>query len=239
MRRKTGFLVHGFRPLESFAHLLVGMRFIFLFLALGATPAFAGEIQSFVNEQGVRVFTNAPVHAPDAPVANSTLAKGVSTKSERYRPLIEEVAARYGVDEQLVEAIISVESAYDPWAVSSKNCKGLMQLHPDTARRFGVLDIFNPADNIEGGVRYLQFLLETFDKNLEQVVAAYNAGENAVKKFSGIPPYPETQEYVKKVAALYDLSPPAEETAAENTPPSRKLYRIELPDGGVLYTNTP
>ncbi len=110
---------------------------------------------------------------------------------------------RHGVDAELIKAIIRVESNYNPLAVSVKGCKGLMQLHPDTARRFGVTDIFDPAQNIEGGVKYLKFLIEYFKNDIPKVLAGYNAGENAVTRYKGIPPYRETKEYVKKVESLY------------------------------------
>ena len=133
----------------------------------------------------------------------------------------------------LVEAIIQVESNFDPRAVSIKNCKGLMQLHPDTARRFGVQDVFDAEENIRGGVAYLRWLLDHFDKDVTRTVAAYNAGENAVTKHGGVPPYRETQAYLQKVSRLYSL------THRQSRPPSRQIHRIETEDGRVIYTNTP
>jgi soluble lytic murein transglycosylase-like protein len=146
------------------------------------------------------------------------------------------LANRYGLDENLVKAIVSVESNYNPLAISPKGCKGLMQLHPDTAQRFGVRDIFDPAENIEGGIKYLRFLINYFNQDLQLVLAAYNAGENAVSRYGGIPPYRETRDYVKKVWALYDRSSqPALETWLQDY----HVYRLVLPGGGILFTNTP
>jgi len=156
----------------------------------------------------------------------------------RYRRLISEEASRYGIDETLVNAIIRVESNFDPLAVSVKNCKGLMQLHPDTAARFGVKNIFDPAQNIAGGVQFLSYLLQTFDK-IDHVLAAYNAGENAVRRYSGIPPYRETIEYVERVKALYGDQESEEARAAAQARRSRRITRVVDPQGRVLLTNVP
>jgi soluble lytic murein transglycosylase-like protein len=110
-----------------------------------------------------------------------------------------ETAERYNVDPLLVESVIAVESDYNPFAVSSKGARGLMQLMPQTAKRLSVADSFNPSQNIDGGVRYLKYLLSLFGDETH-AVAAYNAGEGAVLKYGGVPPYPETARYVKQVS---------------------------------------
>lgn len=112
-----------------------------------------------------------------------------------------DAARRHGVDPRLVHAVITTESAWNPNAVSNKGARGLMQLMPKTSRRFGVVNPFDPSQNIEGGVRYLAWLQKHFS-NTHHVIAAYNAGEEAVWKYGGIPPYHETQEYVRKVLTL-------------------------------------
>ncbi len=117
--------------------------------------------------------------------------------------LVHKLAPRYELDPMLVLAIIRVESGFNARAVSPKNAQGLMQLIPDTARRFGVRDSFDPEQNIKGGMAYLQWLLTFFKGDVTLVAAAYNAGEGAVQQHRGIPPYVETQSYVKKIAALY------------------------------------
>lgn len=117
--------------------------------------------------------------------------------------VIRSAAMRHQVDERLVHAVIKQESGYNPRAVSKAGAKGLMQLIPDTARRFGVRNSFDPVDNVEGGVAYLKFLLRRYNGNVPLSVAAYNAGENAVDKYAGIPPYPETQGYVASIMASY------------------------------------
>ena len=114
-----------------------------------------------------------------------------------YADIIDQVATRHGVDAKLVKAVIQVESAYQERARSPKGAMGLMQLMPETARQFAVADPYEPRSNIEGGTRYLKSLLERFE--LPLALAAYNAGEAAVRRFGGIPPYPETRDYVSRV----------------------------------------
>ncbi len=117
---------------------------------------------------------------------------------------IQRSAQKYGVDEAIVRAIIHAESAFRPHVVSPKNAQGLMQLIPATAKRFGVRDAFNPAQNIEGGVQYLAFLLKRYNNDLTLTAAAYNAGEGAVARYKGVPPYKETKNYVVRVGQLAD-----------------------------------
>lgn len=117
--------------------------------------------------------------------------------------VVGKVSPKFEVDPQLVLAFISVESGFNANAVSPKNAQGLMQLIPDTARRFRVKDAFNAEDNIKGGVAYLQWLLAFFKGDVPLVAAAYNAGERTVEKYRGIPPYPETRNYVRRITALY------------------------------------
>jgi soluble lytic murein transglycosylase-like protein len=122
----------------------------------------------------------------------------------KFNNLIAQAAARHQVDAKLVHAVIQAESAYRPDAISSAGAVGLMQLMPATASRFGVMDINNPEQNINGGTRYLRYLIDLFPNNLDLAIAAYNAGENSVLRHNNsIPPYPETQNYVKQVKAFY------------------------------------
>ncbi|MDD5274643.1 MAG: lytic transglycosylase domain-containing protein [Methylovulum sp.] len=128
-----------------------------------------------------------------------------SVNKKRFTDLIEQTASKYQVDPKLVHAVIQTESAYNSTAISSAGAVGLMQLMPETARRFGVIDRNDPDQNVEGGTRYLKHLINLFEPNLHLAVAAYNAGENAVMKYNNtIPPYPETQNYVKQVLGLYN-----------------------------------
>jgi len=120
-----------------------------------------------------------------------------------YRLLIESISFKNGVDPDLIDAMMKTESNYNRWAISSKGARGLMQLIPETGRRFGVQDLFDPRQNIEGGVRYIKYLLEMFHGNIDLSLAAYNAGENLVAKLGKIPPISETRKYVQKIRAAY------------------------------------
>jgi soluble lytic murein transglycosylase-like protein len=128
----------------------------------------------------------------------------VSLNTNAFAAEIHAAAQEYGVEEAIVRAIIHAESAYRPNAVSRAGARGLMQLIPATASRFGVGDVFDPGQNIKGGVKYLAFLLKRYNSNLTLAAAGYNAGEGAVDKYGGVPPYAETQRYVQRVGQLAD-----------------------------------
>lgn len=122
---------------------------------------------------------------------------------EEVNALVRLYSRQYNVPADLIHAIIRAESNYNRWAVSPKGAAGLMQLMPETAAQYGVNDRFDPADNIKGGVRYLKDLCRLYQNNTKLVLAAYNAGQEALKKFNGIPPYPETRNYISRVMASY------------------------------------
>jgi soluble lytic murein transglycosylase-like protein len=128
----------------------------------------------------------------------------IALNTSSFSSEIRTAAQQYGVEEAIVRAIIHAESAYRPNAVSRAGARGLMQLIPATASRFGVADAFDPAQNISGGVKYLAFLLKRYNSNLSLAAAAYNAGEGAVDRNGGVPPYAETQRYVQRVGQLAD-----------------------------------
>lgn len=134
--------------------------------------------------------------------ANITSTNGNYTKAQ-ILGLVEKISNKYGVDEKLVQAVIKQESGYNPKAKSHAGALGLMQLMPATAKSLGVKDPMNPAQNIEGGVKYLKNMLEEFNGNTILALAAYNAGPNAVKKYGTVPPYKETQNYVKSILKNY------------------------------------
>ncbi len=123
--------------------------------------------------------------------------------SGKYNLIIEKVAQKYDLPAKLIHSIIKAESNYNPYAVSSKGAAGLMQLMPATAEQYGVKDRFDPIENIEGGTKYLKDLIKIYDQNLELILAADNAGQEAIKKYKGIPPYPETINYIEKVKSSY------------------------------------
>ncbi len=135
------------------------------------------------------------------PISERTAALFMSQK--RIYKIVNKIAAKHNIDPNLVMTFIAIESGFNPQATSVRNAQGLMQLIPETAARFGVKDAYKPEDNIKGGVAYLKWLLAYYQGNIEFVAAAYNAGEKAVDKYKGVPPYEETKLYVKKIAKLY------------------------------------
>ena len=126
-----------------------------------------------------------------------------SKTKEAILGYIKDASEKYGVEERLVNAVVKQESGFNPDAVSSAGAQGLMQLMPQTAKSLGVKDAFNPQENIEGGVKYLRQMLDKYNGNTILALAAYNAGPGAVDKYDGVPPYKETQNYVKSILAQY------------------------------------
>ena len=137
------------------------------------------------------------------PTASVSCRGSLDDRARDHKLLIRQYSDLFGVNDKLITAIIAVESCFDRYAVSSVGAQGLMQLMPGTASDMGVYNVFNAKDNIKGGTRYFRLMLETFDFDVELALAAYNAGPEAVKKYNGIPPYKETQNYVKKVIKRY------------------------------------
>jgi soluble lytic murein transglycosylase-like protein len=178
-----------------------------LVATISAAPSRA-DIYQTVGPDGVVSFTN--TKGPGAKLYQKTPKAPVflpaDTSPERYTRYdnwIREAATLYQIPEALIRAVIRVESDFDPRAVSPANARGLMQMIPETAERMLVTDVFDPRQNIFGGVRYLRVLANTFNGDLALTVAAYNAGEGAVMRHGGIPPYPETQDYVVRVVGYY------------------------------------
>lgn len=136
------------------------------------------------------------------------LAWGLSSPGQPYDHIIRRIAHKYNVDPELIHSIIRAESNYNSQAVSPKGAVGLMQLMPGTAEELGIENLYDPTQNIEGGVRYLKSLLKTYDQKDDLVLAAYNAGRDAVKKHKGVPPYPETIAYIKRVKSYWHPKKP-------------------------------
>lgn len=169
----------------------------------------AQEIVKYASSEGKKVYSNTEeiyrLVKVDQTHDKSRLIR-VEDKSAvppQIEKWIDEISQQQGVDPELVKAVAKTESNYNPYAVSNKGALGLMQLIPDTAKRFGVTNVFDAKQNIEGGVKFLKFLMGMFPNNLPYILAAYNAGENAVLKYKGIPPYRETQAYVRKISQTY------------------------------------
>jgi hypothetical protein len=203
-----------------------------------AGPAGA-ETFKLTEPDGTTHFTNAPndPRYQRMGFTSGTDAGWLRLPQGETGPYVDEIrdaADRYGVPIKLVSAVIRAESGFNPKAVSRKGAQGLMQLMPTTAATLGVRNSFDPRQNIDGGVRHLRGLLDRFPNNLPFALAAYNAGEKAVVQYRGIPPYPETQDYVTKV--LYFYGAPLVEGGT--TPPTR-IYQTVAPDGTVVYTNIP
>jgi soluble lytic murein transglycosylase-like protein len=159
-----------------------------------------GTVIEFSNKKtpGAKLYQKAVNQAPVFLPADTS-----PERYTRYDQWIREAASLYQIPEALIRAVIRVESDFDPRAVSPANARGLMQMIPATAERMMVTDVFDPRQNIFGGVRYLRVLANTFNGDLALTVAAYNAGEGAVMRHGGIPPYPETQDYVVRVIGYY------------------------------------
>jgi len=187
-------------------------KLILLQLCCGACLAAESPIYALTETDGTVVLSNVPADAGYAllvgekpvPEPAPSVTTSPAVRRTLYSSLIERVAGQYGLESELLHAVIAVESGYDPAARSRKGAGGLMQLMPGTAKRYGVADAFNPEQNIHGGARYLRDLMRLFDGDISLVLAAYNAGENAVlRNGRRIPQYLETVNYVPKVLAHY------------------------------------
>jgi len=165
-------------------------------------------------------------------VSVSPASRALSIPSH-YREKIETLSRKHGVRQDLVIAVAQAESSFNPFAVSPKGAVGIMQLMRDTARQYGVINRFNAHENIEAGVRHLKYLHEKYRGSIPLVLAAYNAGEEAVSKYNGIPPYPETRTYVRRVMSTMGLS----DTSA--APRKTRIYKYTTPSGQTIITDTP
>lgn len=197
------------------------MRSVTMVAGLALTVAMAASAQSqeiyiYKEGDGTRWFTDRKIHQRGFKLIG-TYGRPTATRSclnmtpqrlaDRARPflpVIKRYADQHRLDESLVHAVITVESCFDQNAVSTAGAQGLMQLMPGTARDLAVHNAFSPSENIRGGTSYLRRMIDRFDDNLELALAAYNAGPAAVERHGGIPPFPETQQYVVKVMQHYE-----------------------------------
>ena len=194
-------------------------RAIFVVIAMLAMPLGA-QVRLVTREDGTKLISN---FGGSKRLSDLNWLARQRNRRSAYDPLIERYASRYHVDPVLVRAVIQVESDFDPMCVSKKGARGLMQLIPETAKRYGVRNVFDPDQNIQGGVHYLADLLELFNSDLSRTLAGYNAGENAVLKYAGIPPYDETMTYVTRALTVYYGRPYGQATSFAGNPNRRKL----------------
>jgi hypothetical protein len=192
-------------------------------------------VRSIVMEPGIAANRNPDLQYPEL-------------KDPDLKVMIDRISDEQGVESQLVHSVIRAESNYNANAVSPKGAQGIMQLIPSTAHRFGVTNTFDPRENIQGGVRYLRFLLDYYKEDYAKAIAAYNAGEGAVDKYHGIPPYAETQNYVYRVAgnlkaarlaAVPRASARASLAAATNETETPRAIQTSTGSDGRIYYRTP
>ena len=232
-----------------------------MMLGLSAVPGRA-QLTSHLDEHGNLVFTNedhlSPVTVkstheassrgpitptkpaasdPIVPVAANVITREPGAPPASIAQLVQQSAEKHRVDPALVRAVISTESNWNPRAVSSKGALGLMQLIPGTARQLGVRNAFDPAQNVDAGVRYLSMLLQRYNGDLHKALAAYNAGPGAVDRFGGVPNYRETRNYVQKVTSTYFRPGFGSQPRGFEEASARPIYRTTDAEGRVVFVN--
>ena len=183
-------------PLVFFSGMMFALVLVFSSLS-------SAEMYKYVDEDGVIHLTNVPDSKCKLVLREEWVPLSQDSSFDRYDPLIRKATERHSVDYALVKAVIKAESNFNPLATSRTGAQGLMQLMPGLAKALQVNDPFHPEDNIEGGVRHLRYLLDSFKGNLHLALAAYNAGQDAVLRHNGVPPYQETQTFVQRVLQYF------------------------------------
>jgi len=210
---------------------------VVLIASVAAAPVAAESLYYYV-EDGKVVFTNTPDRDDAKPFLRDPRSaggpRGATLAATPYDRFIEKVAAENGLDPALVKAVASVESGFDPRAVSPKGARGVMQFMPATAKRYGVKDPHDPYESIRGGAEHLRDLLDEFDGDLRLALAAYNAGSGAVKRHGGMPAYRETQDYVRKVQERMGVRKRPVRRERRESDPIRLERRA---DGTVAWVN--
>jgi soluble lytic murein transglycosylase-like protein len=212
--------------------------FIIVFISLLIGINASADMYQTTSADGTVLYSNQPVVGSrtilkEEKVARKTISKNHGSSSN-YHSIVDEKSRKHNVDPQLVKAVISAESGWNPSAISPKGAVGIMQLMPKTASDMGVGNRFNIEQNIEGGVKYLRHLLDKFNGNMMLALAAYNAGPARVEKVKGVPSIPETVNYVKRVMNTYFGGSGTILLPGGQTP---KIRMVTLEDGSVLYTN--
>ncbi len=213
-----------------------------LFLAVAIASA---DIYKYVDENGVVCFTDAPYGKKPQQVSSDKKTVKTAQPSAAvvfprdYSQYIQKAASKYDLEPELIRAVIKTESNGNHRAVSRKGAMGLMQLMPGTANDMNVSNPYNPEENIEGGTRYLKYLLERFKGNMTLALAAYNSGPGTVEKYGNVPPIDETRQYVKRIFNLYNGKKSYAFSDMSTSPreKSTPIYKVLLEDGTVLFTN--
>lgn len=232
--------------------------FLLVAMLLASASEIRADIYRYDSADGVIYFTNSRMNAKGRVVvrepkprqstaADAAQKSGKNSAADKaaYHSIVEEKAKQHDMDPQLVKAVIKAESNWNAGAVSNKGAQGLMQLMPSTASLLGVVNPFDPVQNIDGGIRYLKHLLGKFGGNLTLALAAYNAGPKLVEKKGGVPSIPETVAYVRKVLAYYggsnsgSVSVNPQEIQKEIKREYSRIKRVIMEDGTLLFTNSP
>lgn len=226
------------------------IKLIAIFSILIFAQIASADIYKYVDENGVICYTDTPagrqanrVHRekPAARPEPDQVSRKNSSVSSDYHSIVHEKASMYAMDPSLVKAVIKTESNWNCNAVSPKGAMGLMQLMPATATDMNVRNPFDPEENIEGGTKYLKYLLERFNGDLTLALAAYNAGPKTVEKYGYVPPISETRQYVNRVLSQYNGRTPytaSSNDSAQNEKRSEQIYKVVMEDGTVLFTNS-
>lgn len=222
-------------------------------LMLIFVPIVSADIFKYVDDQGVICYTDMPAGKKadriykDAPQTASNQRQpfprnaGTHVSSSEFHTIINEKASMYDLDPSLIKAVITTESNWNKRAISPKGAMGLMQLMPATAMEMNVRNPYDPEENIEGGTKYLRYLLERFNGDLTLALAAYNAGPKTVERFGYIPPITETKQYVNKVLSLYNGKTVIASLENESSTTKKKyepIFKVLQEDGSMLFTNS-
>lgn len=207
-------------------------------ITLAALPALAEEIVVRQEKDGKIVvsnsYTNHNFYVKESRRVRFANSSGSSTVPQHYLYKIRKLAKKYDLKESLILAVARAESSFNPFAVSRKGAVGIMQLMPETAQKYGVYNRYNVDLNLEAGVKHLKYLYQKYKKNLPLALAAYNAGEDAVKKYNGIPPYKETRNYIKRVMKYMGLR----YTSLFKPKARQIIYRVITHDGRIIITDS-
>jgi hypothetical protein len=216
---------------------LIIILIMFFFLSIAHV---SGEIIVKQGSDGRIIVTNSPGGSEASPSPGRAVKYTVSSYSTTQIPTlydskISDLSKKHKVPEDLIVAVVRAESGFNPFAVSRKGAVGIMQLMKDTAKKYGVTNRYDVDQNLDAGVRHLKYLYTKYNKDLKIVLAAYNAGEEAVKKYNGVPPYNETRNYIRKVRQFMGLSSSESYYSGGRT----TIFKYKTSDGRIVLSDTP